>query len=92
VKFAEYLHAGLPVVATEGIGDVSATIRRERLGVVLPGPEGPEAAKRVAEDLPATEGGRCRAFARERLTFERTSAEYEAAFLHAAGTKRCGSA
>ncbi|MCU0726106.1 MAG: glycosyltransferase [Planctomycetes bacterium] len=92
VKFAEYLHAGLPVVATGGIGDVSETIRREGLGVVLPEPEGPEAARRVAENLPVVEGGRCRAFARERLTFERTSGEYETAFEHAAGTKRCGSA
>lgn len=36
VKFAEYLAVGLPVILTEGIGDYSALVREEGLGLVLP--------------------------------------------------------
>jgi glycosyltransferase involved in cell wall biosynthesis len=91
VKFAEYLHAGLPVVGTDGIGDVSETIRREGLGIVLGEPEDPEAARRVAEGLAGVPGARCRAFAREHLTFEQSARAYEAAYRFAAGTGSCGS-
>jgi len=36
IKISEYLAAGLPVVTTPAIGDVSAAIERESLGVVIP--------------------------------------------------------
>jgi glycosyltransferase involved in cell wall biosynthesis len=35
IKFAEYLACGLPVVASDGIGDYSALVRNANLGVVL---------------------------------------------------------
>ena len=35
MKIGEYLAVGLPVVVTDGIGDYSDLIERERLGVVL---------------------------------------------------------
>jgi len=34
-KFAEYMAAGLPVIATAGIGDLDAQIEQHRVGVVL---------------------------------------------------------
>ncbi|HVR41177.1 MAG TPA: glycosyltransferase [Thermoanaerobaculia bacterium] len=34
-KFAEYLAAGLPVIATRGIGDLNAQIEERRVGVLL---------------------------------------------------------
>ena len=34
-KFAEYLSAGLPVVISEGVGDFSQRVERDRLGTVL---------------------------------------------------------
>jgi glycosyltransferase involved in cell wall biosynthesis len=34
-KFAEYLTAGLPVIATAGIGDLDRTIEQARVGVLL---------------------------------------------------------
>lgn len=34
-KFAEYLAAGLPVIATAGVGDLDAQIERHRVGVLL---------------------------------------------------------
>jgi len=38
-KFAEYLMCGLPVLITEGLGDLPELVRRERLGIVMHGPE-----------------------------------------------------
>jgi glycosyltransferase involved in cell wall biosynthesis len=35
VKFAEYLAAGLSVVASPGVGDISRLIERERIGVLV---------------------------------------------------------
>jgi len=34
-KFAEYMAAGLPVIATAGVGDLDAQIERHRVGVLL---------------------------------------------------------
>lgn len=34
-KFSEYLRAGLPVIISEGVGDLSDLVRKERSGVVL---------------------------------------------------------
>ncbi len=55
-KFAEYLHAGLPVIVSEGIGDLAELVTRDRLGQVHR-PNGP---------LPRLE--RTSASERERLT------------------------
>ncbi|MBK8338996.1 MAG: hypothetical protein IPK99_02825 [Flavobacteriales bacterium] len=55
-KFAEYLRAGLPVIVSEGIGDLAELVTRDRLGQVHR-PNGP---------LPRLE--RTSASERERLT------------------------
>ncbi|MCB9198854.1 MAG: glycosyltransferase [Flavobacteriales bacterium] len=39
-KFAEYLSAGLPVIISEDLGDFSALVKEEGLGVVVGGNEG----------------------------------------------------
>ena len=80
VKFAEYLHAGLAVILTEGIGDASVWTREHGLGVVLPDEASAENASRVAAGIRGFGAERCRAFARERLVFERTAARYEEAY------------
>jgi hypothetical protein len=79
VKFAEYLHAGLPVILTEGIGDASRWVSEHGLGIVLPAVDAPDNAARVADGLPGLDGSLCRAFARERLTFDVTVPLYERA-------------
>ncbi len=57
-KFAEYLMCGLPVLTTEGLGDLSDLVRRDQLGVVLRDPEDPtavEAVLRFAAQVPSLE-------------------------------------
>jgi len=39
VKFAEYLAAGLPVIITDGVGDSSAIVEQQQIGLVLESPE-----------------------------------------------------
>jgi glycosyltransferase involved in cell wall biosynthesis len=85
VKFAEYLHAGLPVILTEGIGDASGWVRDERLGILLPSPDEPENADRVVDGLDAEAGERGCAFAKRHLSFEVTTPMYEEALRAAAG-------
>ena len=53
IKISEYLAAGLPVVTTPAIGDVSDAIARESLGVVIPDqtPEALDAAAARLETL-----------------------------------------
>jgi len=34
-KFGEYLAAGVPVIATEGIGDTSDLIKNENIGIII---------------------------------------------------------
>ncbi len=84
VKFAEYLHAGLPVALTAGIGDASTTVERQGLGVLLPSPDDAGNAVRVAKAIPAHDGELCRSFARANLTFAQTVPLYLDAFSHAA--------
>ncbi len=38
-KFAEYIMCGLPVLITEGLGDLPELVKRERLGIVMKGPD-----------------------------------------------------
>ena len=80
VKFAEYLHAGLPVVLTAGIGDASRQVSEHGLGVVLPSPVDPGNAAAVARTMPDLDGEACRLFARRNLTFERILPRYLEAF------------
>jgi glycosyltransferase involved in cell wall biosynthesis len=46
-KFAEYIMCGLPVLITEGLGDLPELVKRERLGIVMKG----------LDDLAVIEGG-----------------------------------
>lgn len=64
-KFAEYLGAGLPVIATKGIGDLDAQITEGRIGVLLEGDDY-GAALRALEELRRDPelANRCREFAR----------------------------
>jgi glycosyltransferase involved in cell wall biosynthesis len=66
-KFAEYLAAGLPVIASAGIGDLDEQIPEMRVGVVLQG-GGVAAALRGMEELRRDPGleARCREVARTR--------------------------
>jgi len=66
-KFAEYLAAGLPVIASAGIGDLDVVIPESRVGVVLQG-GGVAAALRGVEELRGEPGlaARCREVARTR--------------------------
>jgi glycosyltransferase involved in cell wall biosynthesis len=84
VKFAEYLHAGLPVVLTRGIGDASGWVREHGLGVVLERPWDAGNAGEVLRALDGLESDRCRRFARERLDFDVTVPLYEEVYRRAA--------
>ena len=72
-KFAEYLAAGLPVVISEGIGDLSAAVSTHGLGLVyakgLPLP--------VLRTTAPEERERVRAFARAHYTKQAHRAAYE---------------
>lgn len=66
-KFAEYLAAGLPIIATAGIGDLDTEIPEQRVGVLLQGNDYDGALRAIDElrrdpDLAA----RCRTVARTR--------------------------
>ncbi len=71
-KFAEYLACGLPVLISEGIGDFSAAVATEGLGVVCP----------LGAPLPyvqrnnAAQRGRLRAYALDHFTKESYRAAY----------------
>ncbi len=76
VKIGEYLSAGLPVVATDGIGDCSDLIDRENLGAVLRGFDAPAYAECVGRlEALWAEGDslreRCRAAAEEYCDLDR---------------------
>ena len=64
-KFAEYLAAGLPVIATPGIGDLDQQITEARVGVLLDGDRYDEALRALEELRRDPElAARCREFAR----------------------------
>lgn len=78
-KFAEYLAAGLPVIATAGIGDLDTHIEEGQAGVLLAGLDRVaylQALQAIKElrrdpDLPA----RCRAEARKRYDLQSVGGE-----------------
>jgi len=86
VKFSEYVAAGLPVVANDGIGDVSGWIRERRLGLLVDPDDADEAAARVVEYLASDdfrEGEarrRCLRFGENEMDMRRTLEEYEAVY------------
>jgi glycosyltransferase involved in cell wall biosynthesis len=51
-KIGEYWAAGLPVVTTPGVSDVDATVRRDRVGVIVES-DTDEACRRAARELKA---------------------------------------
>ncbi|MEO7080337.1 MAG: hypothetical protein ABIY71_02380, partial [Flavobacteriales bacterium] len=63
-KFAEYLACGLPVIISEGIGDFSALVQKECLGVV----HADGAALPVLERPSTEERTHCRAYALAHFT------------------------
>jgi Glycosyltransferase len=71
-KFAEYLAAGLPVIATAGIGDVDAHIEESRTGVLLQGFDRAaySNALRAAEELRLDPGLAARCQAEVRLRYD----------------------
>jgi|GEM_PF-756519 len=50
-KFAEYLGCGLPVLCTEGIGDLSGLVRSEKLGWVMKDPFSEGEIKEIGEAI-----------------------------------------
>jgi glycosyltransferase involved in cell wall biosynthesis len=79
-RFAEYLAAGMPVLATSGVGDLEALVEDHQVGVVLRGDDDQsvvEAAGRVralAEDRETSE--RCRRVALEHFDIDAGSVRY----------------
>ncbi|MDQ3101430.1 MAG: glycosyltransferase, partial [Bacteroidota bacterium] len=71
-KFAEYLHAGLPVLISENIGDLSELVQKDRLGWVH-SPPGLLALKKAS----AHERYRLKQFSREHFTKGAYRAQYE---------------
>jgi len=53
-KFAEYLACGVPVLATQGIGDLDRTIEQENLGWLLPSMDQRALMKTKIESIVAT--------------------------------------
>lgn len=82
-KFGEYLAAGLPVLLTEGIGDFSALVEDEGLGMIVPstfldaGEPGEEDLEKLLNFLRTVAQEReqhrqhCIRYAREHLHWER---------------------
>lgn len=80
VKFGEYMQAGVPVAMTRGVGDASGWVAEHGLGVVLESPVHEANAGAVLDALASFNSVRCRAFARERLSFDVTIPRYEEAY------------
>jgi glycosyltransferase involved in cell wall biosynthesis len=79
-RFAEYLAAGMPVVVTQGVGDLEAIVEECGVGVVLRGEDDHSIATAavralsLAADHEARQ--RCRDLARERFDVDAGSARY----------------
>ena len=81
IKFSEYLSSGLPVVITSGVGDSSALVRRENLGVVLDETDAGDYDDAARELMNLCNGkaaevsARCRRAAREHYSLEAVGVE-----------------
>jgi glycosyltransferase involved in cell wall biosynthesis len=79
IKASEYLAAGLPVVLTPSIGDLSAEVEAHRLGVIVR--EGEAGSDRAVHDLEVLWGEaaatreRCAAWARSSVDADRIATE-----------------
>lgn len=93
-KFGEYLAAGLPVLMTDGIGDFSDLVKRERIGLIVPqelldAPEGTVAATwlaRIVEQVSSIKSLRrdssnhCQTIARSQLQWECSAMRWLSAY------------
>ena len=87
VKFAEYMASGTPVIVTEGIGDYSAAVRDNGLGLVVDTHK-PDAE--LANELKAwiklvstqalTLRSACRAYAKEHFAWDRHAPKIQAVY------------
>ena len=92
IKLGEYLAAGLPVIATTGVGDVDALLLDNQVGVTLPSLDADGFARawqalehlRQDESLPM----RCRRVAEQELSLERGVADYTALYLQTTAVPR----
>lgn len=73
-KFAEYLAAGLRIIISPRLGDFSAQVEADDLGLVF----GPGSGPPVLETVPPPEKERLRRYARQRFTKQAFQAEYGA--------------
>ncbi len=82
-KFAEYLSAGLSVIISDGVGDFSAMVLEEDLGMVLKSGDRLEVDKPSAEDRK-----RLADLAADRFTKEAHSARYATVLEHLGSTRK----
>ncbi|RJO70200.1 MAG: glycosyltransferase [Myxococcales bacterium] len=87
VKAAEYLACGLPLAISEGVGDLSALVRQEKLGVVVETLDGKAYAGAARRFFAGWEGSdrealraRCRRAAVRRLSWESCMKTFDAAY------------
>jgi glycosyltransferase involved in cell wall biosynthesis len=83
-KFAEYLACGVPVAATEGVGDMAGIVRTGRVGLVA-SRFGPPDIDSLVDGLLALRGDsgigkRCRSVAEERFSLEAGVSRYRAIY------------
>lgn len=83
-KFAEYLACGVPVVATEGVGDLGEIIRSEGVGLSVSefDPEGLAKTAEALLELVKTPGirERCRSVAEQRFSLDAGVARYRSIY------------
>jgi glycosyltransferase involved in cell wall biosynthesis len=86
IKFSEYMAAGLPAIASPGVGDTGAWIGRERLGIVVDHDAPSEAASRIVELVTSPDfvrghaRERCLRFAERELNMKDTLTQYESLY------------
>jgi glycosyltransferase involved in cell wall biosynthesis len=90
-KFAEYLACGVPVVATEGVGDMAEIIRGGRVGLVANRFDATEIDV-LAEGLLTFQSdsgmrGRCRSVAEKHFSLEGGVARYNAIYEDLTGSR-----
>lgn len=83
-RFAEYLAAGMPVVATAGVGDLERIVTRHQVGVVVE-EESADGLRRAGDEILSlaadrTVRERCRDVARELFDADRGAQEYAALY------------